>query len=180
MNLETLKFPIGHYNSNKDPGNDLVNKWIETISEFPEKVENSIKKVSKEQLNYKYRPGGWTVKQVIHHCADSHMNCLLRFKWTLTENKPTIKPYFEDRWANLPDYQTDDLSDTLTLLKGVHKKLTTILRSLNKDQLLLEFQHPEYAKTYNLAETIGNYAWHCDHHFAHVKNGLNSNGKYNN
>ena len=179
MNLQQLKFPIGEYISNVNPSKELINSWIKDIEDFPSKVEELTKNISIEQLNWKYRPGGWTVKQVIHHCADSHMNSIIRFKLVLTEESPTIRPYFEDRWAELVDSHDDDISDSVSLLKGLHKKWVVLLKSLNDNDLKREFIHPEHGKRFNLADNIGVYAWHCNHHYAHMKNGLDSKGEYN-
>jgi len=179
MNIQQLKFPIGEYISNVNPSKELINSWIKDIENFPSKVEELTKNISTEQLNWKYRPGGWTVKQVIHHCADSHMNSIIRFKLALTEESPTIRPYFEDRWAELVDSHDDDISDSVSLLKGLHKKWVVLLKSLNDNDLKREFIHPEHGKRFNLADNIGVYAWHCNHHFAHMKNGLDSKGEYN-
>jgi len=179
MDIQQLKFPIGEYVPNKNPDGALLKQWIKEIEEFPSKVEHLAKDISVAQLNWKYRPDGWTVKQVIHHCADSHMNCLIRFKLALTEETPTIKPYFEDRWAKLPDYEENDITDSLILLKILHKKLGTLLKGLTEDQLQLSFIHPEHNRKFTLAETIGMYAWHSNHHLAHIKNGIETEGKYN-
>jgi hypothetical protein len=179
MDLEKLKFPIGVYVGKANATNDDINKWINDIENFPDCLELLLKDASTEQLNYKYRPNGWMVKQVIHHCADSHLNSIIRFKLALTEELPTIKPYFEDKWAQLPDSLIDDVSGSVLILKGLHKKWVILLRNLNEEQLKREFYHPEHNKKFTLKETIGVYAWHCNHHLAHIENGLNSNGKYN-
>lgn len=179
MDIEKLKFPIGTYAPNKDPNEKLIQKWIGDIESFPSKIESLTIATTAESLNWKYRPNGWTVKQVVHHCSDSHMNSIIRFKLALTEDVPTIRPYYEDRWANLSDSLTDEIDDSLTLLRGLHKKWTRLLKSLSKEQLALEFVHPEHGQKFNLAENIGNYAWHCNHHLAHIRNGINSKGKYN-
>lgn len=179
MELQKLKFPIGEYVPNKNPDRDLLYKWIHDIGTFPAKLEKATRRLSAETLNWKYRPDGWTVKQVIHHCADSHMNSIMRFKLTLTEDTPTIRPYFEDRWASLLDAQDEDIYASLMLLEGLHKKWVILLRGLTEEQLKLEFVHPEHGLKFNLAETIGKYAWHCNHHLAHVKNGIESSGSYN-
>ena len=178
MDLQKLKFPIGEYKPNKKPNPDLLNRWINEIEEFPSKLEEITKNISVEELNWNYRPNGWTVKQVIHHCADSHMNSIIRFKLALTEDIPVIRPYFEDRWADLMDYQDNDIIASMTLIKGLHKKWVVLLKALTKDQLDYEFTHPAHGERMNLAETIGNYAWHCNHHLAHIKNGIESDGKY--
>ncbi len=179
MEIEKLKFPIGEYIPNKYPSETLLQQWIQDIETFPAKIEELTNDVSSEKLNWKYRPGGWTVKQVIHHCADSHMNSIIRFKLALTEDTPTIRPYYEDRWANLNDSLTEEISESITLLKGLHKKWGRLLKNLTKEQLEREFIHPEHGLKFNIAENIGNYAWHCNHHLAHIENGINSMGDYN-
>ncbi|EPR66885.1 YfiT family bacillithiol transferase [Cyclobacterium qasimii] len=178
MDIQKLKFPIGEYIPNKNPSSDLIALWISEIEDFPARVQDLTRNISVEKLNWRYRPGGWKVKQVIHHCSDSHMNSLIRFKLTLTENHPTIKPYFEDKWAELIDSQDNDISYSLKLLNGLHEKWGVLLRSLSNEQMSLEYTHPVHGEKFNLAETIGNYAWHCNHHLGHIKNGIASNGKY--
>lgn len=178
MDIEKLKFPIGVYTPNKRPDQALLKQWIEDIESFPVKLEQLTNEASIEQLNWKYRPNGWTVKQVIHHCADSHMNSIIRFKLALTEDTPIIKPYYEDKWATLTDALTNEIEESLLLLKGLHKKWTRLLNALTAEQLAMEFIHPEHGLKFNVAENIGTYAWHCNHHLMHVKNGLHSNGRY--
>jgi len=178
MDIEQLKFPIGKYAPNKNPNSTDIEQWIREIESFPFTLEQLLEKVSIEQLNWKYRPDGWTVKQVVHHCADSHMNSIIRFKLALTEHKPTIRPYLEDKWATLPDSLQDDLSAALLLLKGLHQKWSVLLKSLTPVQLQLEFIHPESGETINLAENIGIYAWHSNHHLAHIRNGIESMGVF--
>jgi len=179
MDLQKLRFPIGEYAPNKKPSKALFKNWIAEIENFPSKLNSALEGISIEKLNFKYRPDGWTVKQVIHHCADSHMNSIIRFKLALTEETPEIRPYFEDRWANLIDSQDDDISGSLALLKGLHKKWSVLLKGLTEEQLKLEFVHPEQEKKIKLSDNIEFYAWHCQHHLAHIKNGIESNGKYN-
>lgn len=179
MDIEKLKFPIGKYDPNKNPDKKLLQQWIKDIEDFPAKIEQLTTGISNEKLNWKYRPNGWTVKQVIHHCADSHMNSVIRFKLALTEDTPTIRPYFEDRWAELIDSKDNEIYSSILLLKGLHNKWTSLLNDLSNEQLKLEFVHPEHGEKFNLAENIGIYAWHCNHHLAHIKNGINSNGEYN-
>lgn len=179
MDLEKLKFPIGKYIPNKNPNRETLSNWIKAIKDFPCKVKKATANLSIEQLNWKYRPEGWTIKQVVHHCADSHMNSIIRFKLALTEENPTIRPYFEDRWAELPDSLDDNISDAQTLLRGLHKKWVVVLNNISEEQLKLEFIHPEHGQSFNLAETIGNYAWHCNHHYAHIENSANFKGRFN-
>jgi len=179
MNIESLKFPIGEYKSDKNPSQELLNVWINDIELFPKRVSELINDISTESLNWKYRPKGWKIKQVIHHCADSHMNSLIRFKLSLTEDSPIIRPYYEDRWAKLIDSKDDDISDSLLLLKSLHRKWVKLIKNLDKYDLKKDFIHPEHGMKFTLAENIGIYAWHCNHHLAHIKLGLESNGKYN-
>lgn len=173
-----LKFPIGEFTMPKNYSNEIITIWIDEIASFPEKTKNLVSKLSKTELNYRYRPDGWTIKQVVHHCADSHMNCLIRFKLALTEDSPTIRPYFEDRWAELPDSLNDDLTDTLLLLTGLHAKLAMVLKNLSESDLQRVYEHPEYGTKYKLAEVVGTYAWHCNHHFAHIENALKTKDLY--
>ena len=179
QNLESLKYPIGKYSKLEDVSEAQIQEWIATIEGLPQILGNITKDLTIEQLSWPYRPGGWTIKQVVHHCADSHMNSMIRFKLTLTEDSPTIKPYYEDRWANLIDSNDDDLSHTLSLLKGLHAKWVLLLRSMTKDELEREFIHPEHGKHFSLEETIGLYAWHCKHHVAHIKQALKYKGNFN-
>ena len=178
MDIEKLKFPIGEYVIDKNPSKSTIESWIKDIETFPSSLEKEITHISKDALNWKYRPNGWTVKQVIHHCADSHINSYIRFKLAITEETPTIKPYFEDKWAELLDAKDNDVSYSLSILKGLHYRWAKMLRSLTKEQLKRTFYHPENKSKINLAENIGLYAWHCNHHLAHIKNGLKSNNKY--
>lgn len=178
MDIESLKFPLGKYDYNPEPASELISRWIADIENFPQQLREALAGVSTEALNWPYRPDGWNVKQVVHHCADSHINALIRFKLALTEDKPDIRPYFEDRWAKLPGNNLDDLSDTLLLLESLHRKWVFLLKSLSTADLQREYFHPEHGLTFNLAGTVGNYAWHCRHHLAHVVNGLASEGRY--
>lgn len=178
MTKEALKFPIGPYNSIENPSSEQINEWTEVIEKFPILVQEITDMLSSDQLSWRYRPDGWTIKQVVHHCADSHMNSLIRFKLALTEENPTIKPYYEDRWANLPDSITDEIDESLTLLHGLHQKWSRLLKSLTESQLKKCFVHPETGATISLAENIGLYAWHCNHHLQHIKNAVHSKGSF--
>ena len=176
--LEILKFPIGHYvNPNIISVNDIDN-WIETIENFPLKIKKITENLSDEKLNLKYRPDGWNIKQVVHHCADSHINSYIRFKLALTENNPTIKPYNEAKWAELVDANEDNILDSILIIEGIHARWTKMLKSFNDTDLSKTFIHPENKKSYELREVIGLYAWHCDHHFAHIEQALSYKGNF--
>ncbi|WP_179345489.1 YfiT family bacillithiol transferase [Winogradskyella ursingii] len=175
--LYKLKFPIGEFKKPKEIRPEDINIWISSIEAFPNAIKEVTEGLNETELNYKYRPNGWTIKQVVHHCADSHTNSLIRFKLALTEDRPTIKPYFEDRWAKLNDY-TEPIDSAISIIDGVHKKLGVLLRNLNAEELKREFVHPEHGKHFSLKETIGVYAWHSNHHLAHIKQAIISKGKF--
>ena len=125
--MESLKYPIGTFQKpNSISENDLKN-WILVIENFPNKIKSITQNLSVEQLNFVYRPDGWSIKQVVHHCADSHLNSLIRFKLALTENLPIIKPYDEALWATLADANSDDLNASLQIIKEVHSRWTFLL-----------------------------------------------------
>ena len=172
-----LRFPIGEFIK---PGNITAHHlktWIATLEEFPQSLISVTKDLNKDELNYKYRPNGWSIKQLVHHCADSHINSIIRFKLALTEDKPTIRPYFEDRFAKLIDYN-EPIDSAFLILKGVHTKLGVLLKNLDEEELLYEFIHPEHGKQFSLAETIGTYAWHSNHHLAHIELALKFKDKF--
>lgn len=177
--LEQLKFPIGTYAIPETISVETIAQWINEIELFPSRIIQLTSHLSTEQLNWQYRPNGWSIKQVVHHCVDSHMNSIIRFKLALTEDNPTIRPYFEDRWAKLDVYKEDDLSDSIQLLKALHSKLGKLLRSISKEEMSRTFQHPEYGNQYRIDETIGNYAWHGNHHAAHIEQALKHKGTFN-
>lgn len=178
MDLKKLKFPIGQYSSNRDPSTDELEKWIMQIDAFPAIIYNLVQDLNPAQLKWKYRPDGWMIKQVVHHCADSHMNAYIRFKLALTEDAPVIRPYFEDKWADLPDSTTDNMIDSLSIIKAIHGKWAHLLRSMSSTDLHRIFVHPEHGQSFTLFESIGNYAWHCNHHLGHIKNALASKEKF--
>jgi uncharacterized damage-inducible protein DinB len=168
MEIEKLKFPIGKFEKPTTMTKDILTKWISDISTFPKRLLNEVVNLTDEQLDTQYRPNGWTIRQVVHHCADSHMNSLTRFKLALTEDKPTIKPYFEERWAELLDSKSMPIEPSLKMIEGIHERWTVLLNNLTDDQLERIFIHPEHGKTFRVDENIGVYAWHCNHHLAHI------------
>lgn len=167
QNVEKLRYPIGRYEKGDNPTGDKLNKCISTIENFPAQLEKEVSSLTPEQLDTPYRPGGWTIRQLVHHCADSHMNSLIRFKLALTEKEPTIKPYFEDRWAELPDSQMP-VEVSLQLLAGLHNRWAFLLKSLNSEQIKKTFLHPEHTSPIRLEEAVSLYDWHCRHHLAHI------------
>jgi len=168
--MESLRYPVGRVEIPEIINNEQINEWIHTIETFPEDVAAQIAEMTSEELQYKYRPDGWTVHQVVNHCMDSHTNSVVRFKWTLTEDVPTIKAYREERWAELHDTLAYDPKETVLLLKGLHQRWVFLLKSLTQTQLERAYVHPEKGATYNLKQTICQYAWHCRHHLNHIMN----------
>jgi len=168
MTLEHLKYPIGKFDKPTEITKDILKKWISDISTFHKRLLIEVTNLTDEQLDTPYRPDGWTIRQVIHHCADSHMNSLTRLKLALTEDQPTIKPYFEERWAELIDTKSMPIQPSLKMIEGIHERWTVLLNNLTDEQYGRIFIHPEHGKTYRVDENIGVYAWHCNHHLAHI------------
>ena len=123
--------------------------------------------LNEKQLDTPYRTGGWTLRQVVHHVADSHMNSVLRFKWALTEDNPTIKPYEEADWALLPDYRMP-VESSLKITEGVHLHWVALLDSFTEEQWNRSFVHPATGQSMQLKKALALYAWHCNHHLAHI------------
>ncbi len=175
----SLRYPIGEFTAPDSIENQHIQNWTDDISAFPASVREAISNISIDQQRWSYRPKGWTITQLVHHCCDSHLNSIIRFKLALTEDQPKIKPYDEVAWAELPDDLETDLSNALMLLEGIHHKWIIILKNLTSSDLERTFAHPEHGTIFSLNETIGSYAWHCNHHLAHIKAAIASQGKYN-
>ena len=171
--LFDLKYPIGLYSPPNEITHDHIALWIDQIATLPERVRKAVESITEEQLNTQYRPNGWTVRQVIHHIPDSHVNSYIRFKWALTEDNPTIKAYNEADWAELFDTKDNSIDVSLDFLEIVHKKLVNVLKSMNADQLKRTFTHPENGNNISLDWNIGMYAWHGEHHLAHIDSIVN-------
>ncbi|MFD2825845.1 YfiT family bacillithiol transferase [Leeuwenhoekiella polynyae] len=174
MDLQELKYPIGIFEKPETITASQIENWIHTIQDFPRSITQLTKNLSKDSLAKTYRLDGWNIKQLVHHCADSHMHAFIRFKLALTENTPQIKPYFEDKWAELPDTASTPIEASLKLIEGLHLRWAILLKVLEPEDLERTYIHPEHGKQFTLAETIGMYDWHCRHHLAHIKNALNS------
>ena len=166
--LENLKYPIGKFIAPDDYSTAYIAAKIKEIATFPERLKIEVNHLTEEQLETPYRQNGWTIRQVIHHCADSHMNCFIRIKWALTEQNPTIKYYHEDLWATLPDNRIMPIEPTLLLLDGLHFRLTYLMKYLSESDLEKSFIHPENNTSYTIKEIIATYAWHGNHHLAHI------------
>jgi uncharacterized damage-inducible protein DinB len=162
------RYPIGTFQLEGEITNSLTNQWIEEIANLPKKVRDAVTGLSEEQLDIPYREGGWKIRQVVHHIADSHMNAYIRFKLALTEENPVIKPYEEARWAELEDSKLP-IDVSLTLIESVHVRLVELLKSLNEEELKRTFVHPA-SGIVSIEKNIGLYAWHGNHHLAHITN----------
>ena len=171
MNFDP-KFPIGKFDVAHFPSREQNTK---TLANLPASLTNALHGLSDEKLDTPYRDGGWTLRQTVHHLADSHINSLCRFKLALTEDEPpTIRPYYEDRWAELADSRVPvDLS--LKILEGVHSRWTTLLESMTDDDFRREFIHPETG-SWTLERVLALYAWHSQHHTAHITSTRERNG----
>ncbi|MGI9626894.1 MAG: YfiT family bacillithiol transferase [Longimicrobiales bacterium] len=161
------RYPIGTFDLQEPVTDELVALWIDQIAQLPMQMRNAVKGLEPEQLDTPYREGGWTLRQVVHHVSDSHLNSYVRFKWALTEEEPTIKAYYEDRWAELADYQALPIQTSLDFLALLVAKWVTLLSALTPEQLARRYVHPESGPQ-DLAYTIGSYAWHGRHHLAHI------------
>lgn len=173
--LQKLKYPIGKFDCPSNILNEQLESWISILEHFPNRLEKLVSNLSEKQLNTIYRAGGWTIRQVIHHLSDSHHHSYIRFKWALTEDKPINKAYFEDRWAELFDSKAAPIQMSLNHLKVIHYKLVYFLKGLNEADLNKSFIHPETNSEVMLSYNIGNYAWHSNHHYAHIENLLKRN-----
>ncbi|AYV66351.1 MULTISPECIES: YfiT family bacillithiol transferase [Niallia] len=163
------KYPIGLFEWQSEITEEVLQQWLAELEEYPDKLAKAVVSLNEEQLDTPYRDGGWTIRQVVHHVADSHMNAYIRTKLTLTEKEPTIKPYEEAQWAELADSALP-LSVSLQLLTSLHERWTYLLRSiLFTDDRKKEFLHPENGKQ-SIELLMGTYAWHGRHHLAHIIN----------
>ena len=162
-----LRYPIGPFSPPDPVTQAQVEAWIDDIAVLPAALRRTVSALTDAQLDTPYRPDGWTVRQVVHHLPDSHMNSVVRFKWALTEDRPVIKAYDEKGWAVLPDSR-EPIALSLDLLDALHHRWVGLLRGLSWPQLQREFVHPESGPT-TLAVTVGAYAWHGRHHLAHIQ-----------
>ena len=169
MTIEELKYPIGQVNIPEKITKKNIEDWISLLERFPQELEFLTRDLSENQLDTPYRESGWTIRQVVHHCYDSHHNSYTRFKWALTEDKPVIKAYHEEIWAELHDSTSAPIFLSIDALKALHSKWVYLLRGLTNSDLEKTFIHPSGNKEISLKENIGIYAWHCRHHYHHIE-----------
>lgn len=168
MDLEQLRYPIGKFIFPVEFTAENLNLAIRQIEQFPLKVKQAVKDLDDSQLDTTYRESGWTIRQVVHHCADSHMNSLIRYKLALTEDNPTIKPYEEQLWAELADGKNLPIEPSMKMLEGIHYRWAVLLKSMSEEQFSRTFVHPSNNEKMTLKKATAMYAWHCNHHLGHI------------
>ena len=167
---DDLRYPVGKFTMPTGWDASNIAGWRRNLAELPSNLRAAATGLTNAQLDTPYRDGGWTVRQTVHHIADSHLNAYCRFRLALTEDAPTIKPYLEARWAELLDARTSPIASSLEILDGAHSRLLTLIDSLTPAQWQRGFIHPEHGRTMTLWQTAALYAWHSRHHVAHIGN----------
>jgi len=165
--MSDLRYPIGKFHFDESLSEQHKQVFLNDIARTPAHLRTAVIGLSEIQLDTPYRPDGWTVRQVVHHVPDSHMNSYVRFKLALTEEEPTIKPYAEDRWAELADTKSTPVEVSLALLESLHDRWVRLLRSLTQQEWKRTFRHPEMGAM-TLEKTLALYAWHGRHHVSHI------------
>lgn len=166
--IEDLRYPIGHFDRTIEITPRVRDEFVKTILALPQRLNAAVLNLNERQLDTPYRPGGWTIRQTVHHIADSHLNSFVRFKLALTENTPTVRPYYEDRWAELPDsFMPLDVS--LKIVEGLHLRWGKLLMEMSDEDYKRELVHPETG-AWTLCEMLALYDWHSRHHTAHITN----------
>lgn len=168
------RYPIGHFEFNGEITSDILNAWISDIEQLPGLLRAAVKDLDHQQLDTPYRPGGWTVRQVVHHLADTNLNVYVRFKLALTADNPVINSFDEVKWAELPDTKLP-VDVSLALLESLHIRLCKLLRNLSIDDFKKVFIHPVSGESL-LGLNVGFYAWHGKHHLAQITSLCNRNG----
>lgn len=162
-----LRFPIGRFHPPDPIDAASIAQWVGEIAAAPAQLRDAVRGLDDSQLDTPYRPDGWTVRQVVHHLPDSHVNSYVRFRLALTEEQPTVRPYNEAKWAELPDARSGPVEDSLRLLEAVHTRWVALLRGLSTGDLERTFHHPANG-IMRLDRNVGLYAWHGRHHIAHI------------
>ena len=168
LTLDQLKYPIGKFSFNANADDKEVKQWISEIEKLPAQLRIAVKGLNDAQLDTPYRDGGWTLRQVVHHLADSHMNAYTRIKLALTEDHPTIKPYSEKLWAEMDDAKKLPVEVSIAILEPLHARWVQMLRKISGDQLSRSVFHPESKREMSVKFLMNLYAWHGKHHTAHV------------
>lgn len=167
--LEKLIYPTGKFRAPESFDRQQADEYILALDRLPALLEGAVKSLSSQRLGHGYRPGSWNVKQIVHHVADSHLNFHIRLRLTLTEETPTVKPYDENAWARLVDYNADDISSSLDIIRGVHRRSVELLKSMKDKDFARSFYHPEHKKEFSLLWLLALYTWHGAHHAGQIK-----------
>ena len=162
-----LRYPIGPFSFEGEPSEQQIKQFISDIEQAPLRLRSAVAWLSEQQLETPYRPDGWTVRQVVHHVPESHMNAYVRMKLALTEENPTIKPYDEARWAETPDVGATPIGTSLTLLEALHQRWVTLLKALRPVDFARTFTHPE-SGVWTIGKYVALHSWHGKHHVAHI------------
>lgn len=169
MTTEQLQYPLGRADRSSPLSEEERARRIEQIAGLPALLRDAVEGLSEQELGRSYREGGWTVRQVVHHLADSHINAYCRFRLGITEDHPAIRPYDEGRWAELPDVAATPVEVSLGIVDGVHARLAALLKSLRPEDFARTVYHPEGERTLTLDELLGEYSWHGRHHVEHIR-----------
>lgn len=184
--MEKLRYPIGKLQLPGVITEGHIKEWIREIELFPGRIKSEVETLAEEELSFRHRPGGWTIRQIVHHTVDSHTHAVIRIKGALTEDKPLVKTYEEAKLAELPDVFNTPVESSLLILKGLHARWVALLRHLGKEELKKTFLHPDadayrafvsfgretktaYGSEISIEQMVGIYAWHCNHHLAHIR-----------
>lgn len=173
--IELLRYPIGKFIAPETITRDQLDEWIDALEKLPLQIKAATAGLSDAQLDTPYRPGGWTIRQVVHHLPDSHLNAYIRFKLALTEDNPVIKAYHEDRWAECEEARSAPVNLSTALLYNLHMRWVAYLRTLTEADLNRTYIHPEHNRIFRLKEALGLYVWHGKHHLAHITETIRQN-----
>lgn len=166
--MSDLRYPVGRFQAPDPIIAEHRDQWIQELAASAGLLRQAVAGLSDQQLDTPYREGGWTVRQVVHHLADSHINSYCRVRLALTEESPTIKAYKEGLWADLADARTGPVDPSLAILEAVHDRWIRLMRTLTDSDFARAFVHPEHGTRIRLDRTLGTYAWHARHHTAHI------------
>jgi hypothetical protein len=169
IDIEQLKFPVGKFMKPEVIIPEQIKMWVQEIKDLPSLLSTELAGLTEEDYLRSYRPEGWNITQLVHHLADSHMNSFIRFKLSLTEDNPVIKPYLEAKWAEMPDDRLTEAEHSLDILKGLHHRWGFVLDQMSESDFQKGYIHPEKNRLVRLDEATALYAWHCRHHLAHIR-----------
>jgi hypothetical protein len=167
-NMEHLQYPVGRYQKPDTYTPELLQEWIKVLDVLPLWMDACIENLDEAQLRVPYREGGWTIQQVVHHVADSHMNAYIRLKLALTEENPTVKPYDEKAWAELADVRLVPVNVSVTMIHALHRRLVAMLQNMQPADWQRTYYHPQHKRDFPVWEMVAMYAWHSRHHTEHI------------